>query len=397
MGNAGQGSLACGPDSDCAKGTAGVDQGSSGCGCGRLCQCDTCQDSTQEVLLRCRSALPSAPHFDIERSSVALAGLFDSPSMGSNRGRGSRLPPLSHDCGPGLPGDEEAMANARQRRVHVFESGARYEGELIGSTRHGHGVQTWLDGAVYNGQWEDDRAHGAGGFHHSNGDMYNGQWDMGKASGEGEYRHRDGAAYRGQWAKDAKHGQGHERWVGGEVYEGQYLVGLKHGRGKFLWPDGSSFTGEFYGNTIHGRGTYDWADGRSYEGQWHSNSMHGHGSFRWQDGRSYVGGYYENAKHGRGLLVWPDGKRREITFNAGTPQLEKGDGIQGDWSEGSRFLQLQQHLMNQHVQLQQYYQYDQYEPEPQAPKRVASLPARAPDSPPPRGALTPRRKWPTTL
>merc|ERR1719436_1216923 len=62
------------------------------------------------------------------------------------------------------------------RPTHIFDNGATYTGDWVGSQRHGHGVQVWPDGARYEGQWQDDKAHGWGRFVHADGDVYEGEW-----------------------------------------------------------------------------------------------------------------------------------------------------------------------------------------------------------------------------
>jgi len=58
--------------------------------------------------------------------------------------------------------------------VHNFSDGASYEGQWLGSKRHGYGVQKWPDGSSYEGQWINDEACGRGVLRSvKNGAVYN--------------------------------------------------------------------------------------------------------------------------------------------------------------------------------------------------------------------------------
>jgi len=87
-------------------------------------------------------------------------------------------------------------SSQERRPQHVFDNGVTYNGEWVGSLRHGQGVQIWPDGAKYEGQWLSDKAQGQGRFEHVDGDVYEGSWKDDKAHGHGTYHHVDGSKYR---------------------------------------------------------------------------------------------------------------------------------------------------------------------------------------------------------
>ena len=51
----------------------------------------------------------------------------------------------------------------------------RYEGNMKGNVRDGHGVQTYADGATFEGEFRKNRFHGRGKLTLSNGDWYEGR------------------------------------------------------------------------------------------------------------------------------------------------------------------------------------------------------------------------------
>merc|ERR1719499_2869632 len=78
-------------------------------------------------------------------------------------------------------GDSKAVGQAltfakdmqrESRPEFIFDTGATYTGEWVGTQRDGQGSQVWADGARYEGQWKEDKAHGRGRFTHSDGDVY---------------------------------------------------------------------------------------------------------------------------------------------------------------------------------------------------------------------------------
>ena len=60
------------------------------------------------------------------------------------------------------------------RPLVQFKNGATYEGQWLGTMKHGHGTQKWKDGAKYVGQWKFNKACGQGKFWHVDGDIFEG-------------------------------------------------------------------------------------------------------------------------------------------------------------------------------------------------------------------------------
>ena len=89
-----------------------------------------------------------------------------------------------------------------KRQKVQFKSGATYEGEWIGNSKDGYGVQEWPDGARYEGYWKSNRAHGKGKFYHTDGDYFEGEWIDDQANGYGTYQHANGNSYKGYWKSD---------------------------------------------------------------------------------------------------------------------------------------------------------------------------------------------------
>ncbi len=70
-------------------------------------------------------------------------------------------------------GRSESHRRAK-RSPYVYNSGAVYDGEWIGNSRDGYGIQVWPDGAKYEGEWRNNKANGKGKFFHVDGDVYDG-------------------------------------------------------------------------------------------------------------------------------------------------------------------------------------------------------------------------------
>eukprot|EP00434_Breviolum_minutum_P039790 symbB.v1.2.035349.t1/scaffold4739.1/size35589/1 len=113
----------------------------------------------------------------------------------------------------------------QERPLYRFRSGNTYQGQWLGSERHGLGVQRWFDGAVYQGSWQNNCAHGLGTFVHTDGDTYSGEWQKNVAHGLGNYVHHakgQVTKYTGQWHQDLQHGFGVETWEEGSCFEGEF-------------------------------------------------------------------------------------------------------------------------------------------------------------------------------
>ena len=73
---------------------------------------------------------------------------------------------------------EKEKSSSSVRAKVEDKDGGSYQGEWLGSWRHGKGTQLWPSGASYSGQWVYDLPHGHGRL--EQGDIYDGQWKQGK-------------------------------------------------------------------------------------------------------------------------------------------------------------------------------------------------------------------------
>lgn len=211
------------------------------------------------------------------------------------------------------------------RPPHTFSTGAVYHGEWMGNTRHGVGIQTWVDGTYYAGRWGNDCAEGPGKFVHADGDVFIGQWRQSSVIGHGTCIQKQGmSTYRGEWSEDLQHGHGVEQWEGGARYAGQFVWGRKEGQGVYVWPDGSTYSGEWHANSINGYGHYVGKDGREFWGSWMQAKIHGCGQYEWPDGRCFKGQYAEDQKQGFGEFSWHDSRKFTGFWDGG---IQHGHGI----------------------------------------------------------------------
>jgi len=121
---------------------------------------------------------------------------------------------------PGLTEDREEMPD-----------GSRYEGQFLGTDRHGWGKITWADGAVYDGQFNKNDMNGDGTLKWSTGVAYTGQWRQNDLGPRGNMTWPDGRRYCGEFHQGEKHGEGRLSWPNGQAYGGQWVAGKQHGYG----------------------------------------------------------------------------------------------------------------------------------------------------------------------
>lgn len=215
---------------------------------------------------------------------------------------------FDHELGEGpMQAEGAAGSGRRERRLYVFPTGARYDGEWLSGMRDGMGKQTWTDGTEYVGQWRRGRAGGYGYIRHADGDTYSGEWVNGRAHGFGTYIFQGGdGVYRGAFRCDMREGVGVEEWVDGSCYRGEFRRGDKHGFGENLWPDGTVYVGGWKSNELYGAGHFSIEDGPSYRGEWSGSRPHGTGLYKWASGRTYAGQYVFDKKDGFGILTEAD-------------------------------------------------------------------------------------------
>ncbi|XP_046329297.1 MORN repeat-containing protein 1-like isoform X1 [Haliotis rufescens] len=133
-------------------------------------------------------------------------------------------------------------------------SGCKYTGQFQRGELHGYGIMQYKDGTMFEGEWAHNRKQGfgvlktgenstyegdfVGSMRHgdgtmiydgvykaSNGDRYDGNWVMDKRQGQGHLICRDGTEYEGQWLNDMFHGEGKMTHASGIIYEGQWVNG----------------------------------------------------------------------------------------------------------------------------------------------------------------------------
>eukprot|EP00441_Pelagodinium_beii_P031394 CAMPEP_0197636308 /NCGR_PEP_ID=MMETSP1338-20131121/11855_1 /TAXON_ID=43686 ORGANISM="Pelagodinium beii, Strain RCC1491" /NCGR_SAMPLE_ID=MMETSP1338 /ASSEMBLY_ACC=CAM_ASM_000754 /LENGTH=893 /DNA_ID=CAMNT_0043208519 /DNA_START=51 /DNA_END=2733 /DNA_ORIENTATION=- len=200
--------------------------------------------------------------------------------------------------------------------------------------------QTLADGSVYEGEWVGTVRHGKGKLTLEDGSTYEGQFELGKVHGNAVYMLPSGARYEGQWRNGQQDGEGREVSLDGAVYQGKYQEGIKQGIASIYLPDGSTYQGEVLAGRLHGRGKYMWGNGHMYEGDWADDCMHGDGVYTWPDGIQFTGQYANNLKNGRGMMCWPDGRRFIGTYDNnmkhGKGKMVMGDGmiVEGEWANG---------------------------------------------------------------
>lgn len=64
-----------------------------------------------------------------------------------------------------------------------YDDGSRYQGQVLGTLRHGRGTYTRADGATYSGEWRYDVLDGEATARMPDGQTYVGQWKKGRAHG----------------------------------------------------------------------------------------------------------------------------------------------------------------------------------------------------------------------
>ena len=72
--------------------------------------------------------------------------------------------------------------------VHVWGNGDKYEGEWLGSLRHGNGSDFFTNGDVFVGQYVNGKPEGFGQYKWVNGSSYTGQFKGGVKDGHGKWK-----------------------------------------------------------------------------------------------------------------------------------------------------------------------------------------------------------------
>jgi len=233
--------------------------------------------------------------------------------------------------------------------LYKWVNGDVYDGEWLGSWRHGNGKQIFSNGMIYDGRWLYDTINGFGTMWYPNGDTYVGNWYNGLPNGLGTYKMASGSEKTNMWkngktlddiviafhadtclAGNCAKGTGsllfrNNSPLYGATYTGEMLAFLPHGIGELTYPFGYSQKG-FYvngkylvadtlknacqtGNCHSGFGEYTWVSGEKYTGFWLDDKRNGWGYNFFDTGNEYEGTWRNNKKHGVGLHTFVNGEK----------------------------------------------------------------------------------------
>ena len=135
-------------------------------------------------------------------------------------------------------------AAGRAENISTVKYGnGEYEGDMVGSKRHGYGMYRWDSGAWYEGNWVDDLRKGFGKFFWTDGSKSEGHWDNDQMNGYGVYYSANGSYYFGQWKDDNKY-YGKQVYSWGS-YQGYWKNKTWCGKGVEVVNGGSTFEGTF--------------------------------------------------------------------------------------------------------------------------------------------------------
>lgn len=143
---------------------------------------------------------------------------------------------------------EKSAEKLKIKKV-LYDNGDFYEGEVLGSLRHGYGtLYSKSNKVIYQGEWENDLFNGHG--IRNNLNVMTGEFKEG-------FFYGDFNKLRGFWVK----------------YEGGFLQGKKHGTGVLMLSNNEYFQGMFCEDKIHGKGSFQMNNGKRIIGEWNNNKM----------------------------------------------------------------------------------------------------------------------------
>lgn len=155
----------------------------------------------------------------------------------------------------------------------TYDSGARYDGELLCGFKMGYGTNYFTDGCRYDGNWKYNTKSGYGKeFDSAGNNIYEGEWENNLFSGKGKLVNPiNGGYYDGEWLFGKKSGFGKFLLPGLFYYEGQFKNNKMNGQGK-LFIGNTVYEGNFVNDLRHGYGKeYDKNGNLLYEGEWKEN------------------------------------------------------------------------------------------------------------------------------
>ncbi|KAI7844470.1 hypothetical protein COHA_001973 [Chlorella ohadii] len=198
-----------------------------------------------------------------------------------------------------------------------YSNGDSYEGETLGSLRHGRGKHTCSSGDVYDGQWRYDKRDGRGKMTFVRGLQYDGEWKDDKAHGQGAARYENGGVYVGEFADDVRSGWGTHYFPNKDKYEGEWAADTMTGKGRLTYADGSFFEGEWQAG-LRVKGRFVEADGSSeYSGGWRNDQRHGYGVLYQRNLFKYAGQWVDGLQSGEGKCQYADSTQYDGQWKAG--------------------------------------------------------------------------------
>jgi len=152
----------------------------------------------------------------------------------------------------------------------IYQDGSRYDGEMKGELRHGHGKLFYSDGTWFEGSWILDRIEGFGVFYSSSNKLsYEGEWSHNKRNGQGVMINefpQDMEESHFQRTFDKKE----NTWV---RYEGEFHNDEWNGVGKLIFSNGETYQGTFKKGMMHGKGSFNKGKRMVLAGEWKNNAL----------------------------------------------------------------------------------------------------------------------------
>lgn len=131
----------------------------------------------------------------------------------------------------------------------VYENGEYYEGECIGTLRHGYGTCYSNAGKpIYQGEWAED-------LYNGHGVKFNNSLNINGMKESTFYQ--DFNKVKNCWVK----------------YEGNFLKGKKNGSGILVFLNNEYFQGSFLNDKIQGKGSFQTKFGKRVIGEWQNNKL----------------------------------------------------------------------------------------------------------------------------
>jgi hypothetical protein len=252
-------------------------------------------------------------------------------------------------------------------KSYTYQSGATYEGQWLGSKRHGLGFWRHPEGETYEGQYAENKQNGLGVYHFgSSGKRFVGNWARGEMDGEGVYFFTpdQSSYYCGTYSQDKKNGSGFymydtgmltvQTWKMGELtaereatpaervecaamlrdlvmrvrrVAPKTLGALPEPQSSrlFQFPSGATYTGQYHGQKKQGVGLWIHPEGDCYEGCFDDNLHSGWGVYTsGRSGKKYVGQWLRGLMHGWGVYFFTP---QETEYFIGTYVEDKKHGV----------------------------------------------------------------------